>query len=723
MKKEESGFDSDQLVEIEAGQRAGIDVSQYANKEFLAIQMRQIRQGLEEGLDVSVYAKTDYDWFQMEEIREGLKTGVDIGKYASPEISYDRMRQIRKGLRQGIDLSPFSKLDPRVLRQLRKAYVSHVNIVEYVQKGYKAEQLEPIRMALERGLTIPDFLTKEFRGVAIREICLGLARGIDVGFYAQIDFSWQQMREIRMGLEKRIDVTEYAKHLFSWQQMREIRLGLEEGLDVSPYRSLMYTATDMRRIRKQLLEELTQGTVVQRKKTVHHKEFDITISSDELEAHIVVKGSADTEYSFDEVKKALKKEGIVSGIQKEEIRRMLKEKRYQQPVLVAKGMPAKQGKDGWYEFFFRTDLNRTPKLLEDGSVDYQSVEWFELVEEGQKLAYYHEAKKGEVGFTVTGRMLTAVNGKEQKVLSGRGFLLLEDKKTYMAAYNGKVELRGSKLDVSKICIVPEVTQATGNIEFDGCLYVKGDIGRGTTVHATEDIVVDGVVDAASITCGGNLLLRRGVNGIGDESIESHIEVAKKVEGKYFEGVKVTAGGDIHANYCLNCDLHAGDKIIISGTKGVLAGGTARALKEIQSHSIGNRAQIVTKLYLGKTETMNEEKHRLEKKLKEVLKELTILNNAYEKYKKKYEPEVRNSMDIYLRIEAAIYTKEQQKKKIENLQKRNMEEMKQIEGAKAVVQGTLYEGTIIEIAKNRWEASEMKNVTIQREGQRVTVSRN
>ena len=723
MRKEESVFDSDQQAEIDAGRESGVDVSVYAKKEFMAIQMRQIRQGLEEGLDVSVYARTDYDWFQMEEIREGMKTGVDIERYASPDISYDRMRQIRKGLKQGIDLSRFAKLDAKILKQLRKAYVTHVNIVEYVQKGYSAEQLEPIRLALERGIAIPEYLTKEFRGVAIHEICLGLEHGIDTKFYAQIDFSWQQMREIRLGLEKRVDVTEYAKHLYSWQQMREIRLGLEMGLDVSPYRSLMFTATDMRRIRKRLLNELVQGTVEQRKKTVRHREFEIVISSNELEAHLIIKNAGDKEYRYEEIRQALKKEGIVSGIRKEDIQRMLKDKLYQKPILVAKGVPAKRGKDGWYEFFFRTDLKKTPSLLEDGSVDYQSVEWFELVQEGQKIAYYHEAERGEEGFTVTGRMLSAGKGKEKKVLSGRGFLLLDDKKTYVAAYDGKIELEGTRLEVSRVCVVPEITQATGNIEFDGCLYVKGDVGRGTVIHATEDIIVDGAVEASHIFCGGSLLLRRGANGIDEGGFEGSIEAGQNVEGKFFEGVKIKAGKEIHSNYCLNCNLDAGDRIIISGKKGKLAGGTAQAVKEIQAHTIGNRAQIVTKLYLGTTEMMYTEKHELDMKMEEVRKELTILNNAYIKYKKKYKPEVRNSMDIYLRIEAAIYTKEKQKKKLEMKQKRQKAELAQIEGAKAVIHGTLYEGTVIEIAKQRWNATEMKNITVKRSGNRIAVSRN
>lgn len=716
VKNTDSGFDSDQRREIEAGRESGVDVSLYAKKEFMAIQMRQIRQGLEEGLDVSVYAKLEYDWFQMEEIRKGLKKGIDIDRYASPDIPYDKMRQIRKGLHQGIDLSRFVKMDAKVLRELRKAFVSKVNIVEYVQKGYIAEQLEEIRIALEKGLDISPYLEKEFRGVAIREICKGLEHNIDVSVYAKIEYSWQQMREIRLGLENRLDVGQYINSMYSWSQMHEIRQGLEMGLDVLEYRSLMYTANDMKRIRLRLLEELAKGIAEGRKAPVRYKDFSISVSNDELEAYIEIKSSEDKEYSREQVCTVLQKEGIISGILMDEIDRILSEKCYNRPVLIARGTPAQKGADGWYEYFFNTKVDRKPKLLPDGSVDYQSAAWFELVEEGQKLAYYHEAEAGKPGVTVTGKSLKAAKGKEQKVLSGKGILLLMDKKTYVAAVSGKIELKGNHLEVSRACVLEEVTQATGNVNFDGCIYIKGDVGRGTFVSATEDIVVDGAVEASYIQCGGNLLVRQGANGMG----EGVIKAEKNVEGKYFEAVKVIAGKDIHANYCLNCDLQADSKIIISGNKGVLAGGTAQAVKGMQVYHVGNRVQIATTIRLGITEKMLQEQRDLDEKIEVVHKELSILGNAFLQFQRKYTPEVRNSMEIYLKIENAIYTKELQQEKLYKRKIDLEEDIKEIEGAKAVIQGKLYEGSVIEIDRLRWIATEARNVTVKRIGNRISV---
>lgn len=719
----ETEMDSDQLRELKIGIEAGLDVSLYANKEFLAIQMQEIRKGLKHGIDASVYAKTAYDWFQMKEIRKGLQQGLDISQYSSPSISYDRMKQIRKGLKMGLNLTKFAKLDASVLRQLRKGYESKVNIVDYVKKGYRAEQLEEIRIALEKGLNIDPYLDIGYRGVSIRQIWLGLEHGVDVERYAKIHYSWQQMREIRLGMEGRLDTSVYENQIYSASQMQEIRLGLEDGLDIDEYRSLMYTTSDMKRIRTRLLEELANAVVRSDKKpeTVLVQDFEIEVSSDDMEVLMEIHASQDKDYTRQDLEDALAREGISEGILYEELERMIRDKVYNTKVLVAKGTDPQKGEDGWYEYFFRTDELGKPKILEDGSVDYQSIRWFELVEEGDKVAYYHEPTEGVPGKTVRGTVLKTVKGKEQKMLTGKGFVLLYDKKTYVAAYSGKVDLKekNSELNISRVCVMEEVTQATGNVEFDGCVYVKGDVGRGIEIKATEDIVIDGGVEAANIQCGGNILLRQGMNGIG----KGYIEAEGNVEGKFFEGVTMDVGKDVRANECLNCCINTNGSVTISGTKGVLAGGMIQTVKGVETYQLGNRAQLATILHIGVNDRILKEKKEIEEKMEAVLNELTILGNAQIRFQRTYEAEVRNTNEMYIKIENAIYTKELEQAALYKKKLRLEKSIERMAGAKAIIRGYLYEGCIIEIDKLRWLSAKAKNVTIRRTDNRISVYSN
>jgi len=718
------GFERDQINEIEEGIRAGIDTSIYSKKEYFALQMHQIRLGLMEGLPIERYASTDYDWFQMEEIRLGLSEGLDVTLYAFPSVPYETMRQVRKGLQKGINLSAYRKLDAGILRELRKALLSRITLVKYIKEGYIAEQLKEIRLGLEKGLNIEAYLNKEFRGVAIAEICKGLEKGLDVSSYAKPEFNWQQMREIRWGLEKRIDVSAYADAFYSWKQMREIRLGLEEGIDVSRYSSLMYTAAEMKKKRLTQLENITaKGSISGKEPTQETKEekaphIDVIISEDEMEAYLTV---TKTGNSCDREKliKALNQCGIRYGILEDVVEDLAKGVKQKTPVVIARGTPPVKGEDGWYEFFFKSEEEKAPKLLEDGSVDYKNTVWFEVVENGQKIAYYHAATYGTNGISVLGREIPTKKGKEKEMLSGKGFMLLPDQRTYLATEKGVITQKGEHLEISRLLILEDVTIASGKVDFDGSVYIKGHVGNGTKIRATEDILVDGFVEAANIESGGTIILRQGMNAFSNGVLRAE----KDVNGKFFEAVKVYSNGNIQANYCMNSELYAEGKIVISGAAGTFVGGRACAVEGFCAYNLGNNVGLLTYLSLGVNKKLSEKYNGVQEELKEVNKELTILRNAYSDFRSKYTAEIRNTMPIYLKIESAIFTKEKQLDKLEFMKYKLEKKMQDMTSVKAVIQGKLYEGVCVEINGMKWTSRELRNVTIRRERAQIAVHAN
>lgn len=717
------GFERDQINEIEEGIRAGIDTSVYSRKEYFALQMHQIRLGMMEGLPIELYASADYDWFQMEEIRLGLSEGLDVQLYAFPDVPYDTMRQIRKGLQKGLDLSAYRKLDAGMLRELRKALLSRVTIVKYIKEGYIAEQLKEIRIGLEKRLNIEPYLKKEFRGAAIAEICKGLEKGLDVSPYAKLEFSWQQMREIRRGLEKRIDVSVYADAFYSWQQMREIRMGLEKGIDVSGYKSLMYTASEMKRKRLSLLKDITDENPLNIEPHQETKEdkalhISISISEDEMEAYLTITEEGNN-YDKQKLIKALNQCGIRYGILEDVVESLAKGIKMKSPFVIARGTQPAKGQNGWYEFFFKTEEEKAPKLLEDGSVDYKNTEWFEVVENGQKIAYYHDATYGKNGISVLGRVIPAKKGKEKNMLSGKGFMLLPDQKTYLASETGVIVRKGEYLEISKLLVLDDITLASGKVDFDGSVYIKGDVGNGTHVRATGDVIIDGFVEAANIESGGTIILRQGVNAFSNGVIRAENDV----NGRFFEAVKVYANGNIQANYCMNSELHAEGKIMITGVTGTFVGGKACAAQGFQAYNVGNNVGLPTYLNLGVNEKISRKYNSMQEELKEVNKELTILRNAYSDFRSKYAAEIRNTMPMYLKIESAIFTKEKQLDKLEFTKYKLEEKMRGMGSAKAVIQGNLYEGVVVDINGMKWNARGLRNVTIRKGNKQIAVYTN
>lgn len=716
-------FTKDQKQEIEEGLRAGVDVAIYARRDFLAIQMRQIRLGLEEGLPVEKYAMPEYDWFQMEEIRNGLLDGVRIELFASPAISYDRMHQIRRGLREGIDLSPYKYLEAGILRELRYAILHKVNIVPYINAGYGTKQLAAIRKALEKGLEIDSWLKKEFRGISIEEICQGLEEGLDISLYARTEYCWQQMREIRLGLEQMIDVEQYRNPYYSWQQMREVRLGLEEGLDVSCYRSLMYTAKEMEKRREKLKEnpaaflqkEELQEEIPAEEVAEHCK---IKVSRDEMGAYLELCGCA-KDLSRTEILKALQQKGICFGIRYDDIDEIINGKKSGKKFLIAKGKKPRDGCDGWYEFFFRTQVARTPKELENGNVDYRNIEWFETVQKGQKLACYHNAEQGENGTTVTGQTVFAKRGREQSILTGSGFKRFFDGKTYYSDKQGIITLHDFTMEITGLLVMDEVNLATGDVNYEGNVLIQGNVSSGSKINTKGDLVVKGYVEASEISCGGNALLHQGMNGSGN----GFIHAGKDVIGRFFEAVDIDAGGNIRGDYFLNCKLHAEEKVLISGKKSLLAGGSVHAEKGLQVSNLGNQAGIATYVKLGISEKLIEQEKELSNQIKNVEQELYILENAHSELKRKYPLEIRNTMELYLKIESAVYTKEKQMEELKEAKSKLADERRRSENVSAVISDRLFEGVTFEIGGARWESKSVENVMIRKSESKIGVFSN
>lgn len=705
-------FEKDQINEINLGISAGIDTSVYADKKYLAIQMRQIRLGLMEKLPVDMYANPEYDWFQMEEIRMGLREGVDVNIYSSLSIPYEKMRQIRKGLKAGIDLSGYSHMKADVLKQIRIAHTEGIDLSKYIQAGYDAKQLFEIRQALKDKLDMDPYLMKEYIGPSLAEIRKGLLAGVDVSLYATMEYSWREMRELREGMEKQLDVSKYSNPLYSWRQMHEIRLGLEQGLNVDKYRQLRYTSQEMQKKRLSMLEDSRQDKQQLKKNLVRAEDIEVEISTNSMEAYVRIL-SKDKVVTKQRLLDVLDLHDIRAGIIQSAIEEIVNAQNTRKPVLVARGQIPRKGADGWYECYFRTLINKRPKIMKDGSADYKNVEWFETVKEGQKLAYYHRAEPGTDGYTVSGKVIPAQRGVEKGILVGKGFEMQPDKKTYIATVSGMVKMNDTTLEVSRHMEVQDVTLATGNINFDGSLHIKGNVEAGTEVHVSEDLEIDGNVGAATIVCGGNILLKKGMNAAGHGYIKSE----KGIVSRFFEAVRVEANEDIQVNKCLNSQLYAGGMIISSST---IAGGVACAEKGFRIKNSGNSIGLHTALKIGHNEEIQKKMHELNSAVWEAEQELHMLNNSYQSVVAKYPPEVRNTMDLFIKLEKSVMAKRTQ---INEMRARLEKYQNKVKDAKVVIGGHAFEGTVVEINNRRWQADNQYNVVIKSDSDEIIVSNN
>ena len=169
------------------------------------------------------------------------------------------------------------------------------------------------------------------------------------------------------------------------------------------------------------------------------KQPQLNISSDGMEAYLRLPvPSLGEPYTEDKILQFLSEKGVCVGIQKEAIKGLLDAGIYERDVRVAVGTKPVDGTDGYYEYEFNSDFSKKPKIREDGTVDYWSMNLIEVVREGQEIAKYHPAVEAKAGVDVKGRPVTGKHGRELPPLKGKGFERSEDNLTYIAMISGKI---------------------------------------------------------------------------------------------------------------------------------------------------------------------------------------------------------------------------------------------------------------------------------------------
>ena len=656
----------------------------------------------------------EYDYFQQEEIRKGLEKNMDVSVYAKPELPYNIMHQLRKALEDGNDLTSYIPYGVGILHELRKAMKSGISLINYIKEGYDNDQLSAIRHALEKKVDIAPYLNISYRGACISQIAIGLEHHIDVTPYAKPDYTWRKMKEIRLGIEQRLDISNYNSPLYSCWQMHEIRLGLMEGLDVSYYKSLMYTAKEMKKRRLWLMNHQKAHLASDDMTVICADDYDIRISQDGMQAYFNWHGNRPI-ISCAEVEYILRKHDITYGIDYNALTSIARTYKIinsdtpkDQNTLVAHGTLPVDGHDGYYIFQFRTKKCHIPKLSEDGSIDFDHFTWFETVTKDQILALYHPPTEALDGKTVTGQTIPAIKGKEEPILTGKGFKLLPDQKTYIATEDGHVRLHKYEMNISPLVIVDQISPCDEPLSFESDVHIKGNVSGPITINTTGDLLIDGFVNDAEIHCGGNLLLRSGINAT---SITNASTVNKRVISKFFEYVTLHADGNISFGSSLNSNLSSYGEMISYGKKGGIIGGTCYAEKGFCVSNIGNTVGIKTALSLGINDNIHFQKMVVDKEISKIKAYITQLTNVYEEACQKHPNQSTKQRDLFLKVKDAIYVKNQElsaaQKKKEQIQKRQ----KRACSSQIIVEHHIYDNVDIQYMDRKITAIPSKKVAV------------
>ena len=283
------------------------------------------------------------------------------------------------------------------------------------------------------------------------------------------------------------------------------------------------------------------------------------------------------------------------GVKTEVISAFLKEKVYMHDVIFAEGTEPVDGRDAELKYYFSTEHVTKPKMNEDGTVDFHKLDVISSVKEGDVVAEIIPEDKG-----VPGRNIYGVYNPPKKVARkifryGRNLEVSEDGCKLISLVTGHVMLVDGKVMVSnEFEVASDVDNSVGDIEFDGNVYIKGNVLAGFKVKASGDVVVNGVVEGAEIKAGGDIILQRGILGM-DKGI---LEAGGNITAKFIENANVKAGGDIDTNAIMHSSVCANGMVEVHGRKGSLTGGIVRAGSKVVAKIIGSEMGTSTVISVG-----------------------------------------------------------------------------------------------------------------------------
>jgi len=353
----------------------------------------------------------------------------------------------------------------------------------------------------------------------------------------------------------------------------------------------------------------------------------VNVSSDGLRAELTVEpplhGGAGI--TGEEIRLFLLANKITHGVLDEILAGWDRHPQYNQPIEIAKGQAAVDGAPATLDYKVRLGKDYRPRENPDGTVDYKDMGIIQNILANEVLCVKTPATPGTPGTSVYGVILQPRPGRDLLLPMGKGTKASEDQLQLLAECDGQVDLYGGKLHVHNTFTVNgDVCNATGNINFVGNVIVHGNVLTGFAVQASGNVTVNGCVEDARVTAGGNIVLKEGIQG-GEQG---SVQAGGFIKSKYIQNGHVRAEGDVEATFIQHSHVQSGGSVNVVGAKGTLAGGKVVARNAINGVFVGSRnSHTLTVLEVGNNPATIERKKQLLEDIEKASSQMASLQQA------------------------------------------------------------------------------------------------
>lgn len=231
-----------------------------------------------------------------------------------------------------------------------------------------------------------------------------------------------------------------------------------------------------------------------------------TIQDTDPEQHIELKveeqKEIDNTLQYVDIMMKLEELRVIYGFYQEEIMGAT-QTHTEGTFLIAEGIKAQPGKDGWVELKVNVDdIDDGPQETTGGRVDFRETKTLSSVDRGQVVAIIHPPEPGKMGYTVTNEPLPAKQTHPITVRAGNGINVVDDKIVATLSGRPQLEKRGKLV---RVAIIPKLVHkgnvdlASGNIRFKGDVEILGEVDERMVVQAEGNVTVHKTITNATIT--------------------------------------------------------------------------------------------------------------------------------------------------------------------------------------------------------------------------------
>lgn len=253
---------------------------------------------------------------------------------------------------------------------------------------------------------------------------------------------------------------------------------------------------------------------------------------------------------------------------------------------------------------------------EEGSADFYNAVDYVQVDEGQQIATFFPRELGEEGRDVCGGVIPAPTPPILAFEFDRSSIEIRDDGAVIARRSGILRYRKLLVEIANLLVVENIDFATGNLDTKGSVHVTKDVRDNFEISATEDIIIDGLVESANLRCGRDLFLRRGMSGRN----RGRLTVSGDATIGFINDAQVMVEGDLTvSDEITNSDVIVRGALKAAGA--AMVGGVVVVTGGIEIETIGSDAEIPTKLIVTASPKAMYERKELISELNTLAREL------------------------------------------------------------------------------------------------------